>query len=137
MLSTLMVSDGIKVLSGGHSRCSEPRPLVALHGRRAVISVPHCQRVPPPLPQILSICRISGADGVQGMHFSAIHCCALAPAASANEGSSVRGFTCDNQHIISYCNFFSVCKNKIVVRCLDTSMIKSAFSYRIQLSVRK
>lgn len=105
-LSTLMVSDGIKVLSGGHSRCSEPRPLVALHGRWAVISVPHCQRAPPPLPKILSICRISGADGVQGMHFSAIHCCALAAPATAKEGSCVRGFICDNQHIVSDCNLF-------------------------------
>lgn len=47
-LSTLMVHDGIKALSGGHSRCSEPRPRVALNGRRAVIHVPHCQSWPPP-----------------------------------------------------------------------------------------
>lgn len=83
-----MVSDGIKALSRGHSRCSEPRPLVALHGQRAVISIPHCQRAPPPLPKILSICRISGADGVQGMHFSAIHCCALTRPANGIVGSS-------------------------------------------------
>lgn len=89
MLSTLMVVDGIKALSGGHNRCSEPRPSVALHRRRAVISVPHCQRAPPPLPKILSICHISGADWVQGMHFSSINCCVLAWPVSANEGSCV------------------------------------------------
>lgn len=55
-----MVYDGIKVLSGGHRRCSEPRPWVALDGRGAVISVPHCQSWPPP-PSLknLSICHIS------------------------------------------------------------------------------
>lgn len=89
MLSTLMVVDGIKALSGGHNRCSEPRPSVALHRRRAVISVPHCQRAPPPLPKILSICHISGADWVQGLHFSSINCCVLAWPVSANEGSCV------------------------------------------------
>lgn len=59
-LSTLMVHDGIKTLSGGHSRCSEPRPWVALDGRRAVIYVPHCQSWPPP-PSLKnpSICHIS------------------------------------------------------------------------------
>lgn len=61
MLSTLMVYDGIKALSGGHRRRSEPRPWVALDGRGAVISVPHCQSWPPP-PSLknLSICHISG-----------------------------------------------------------------------------
>lgn len=49
-LSTLMVHDGIKALSGGHSRCSKPRPWVALGGRRAVIYVPNCQSWPPPPP---------------------------------------------------------------------------------------
>lgn len=60
-LSTLMVHDGIKALSGGHSRCSKPRPWVALDGRRAVIYVPHCQSCPPHLTPLknLSICHIS------------------------------------------------------------------------------
>lgn len=62
-LSTLMVHDGIKALSGGHSRCSKPRPWVALDGRRAVIYVPHCQSPPPTPPthprKSLSICHIS------------------------------------------------------------------------------
>lgn len=93
MLSTLMVSDGIKALSWGHSRCSEPRPLVTLHGRRAVISVPYCQSAPPPLPKILSICRTSRADGLQAMHFSSIHCGASTHPASGSKDSWVRVYT--------------------------------------------
>lgn len=130
MLSTLMVSDGIKALSGGHSRCSEPRPLVALHGRGAVISVAHCQRAPPPLPKILSICHISGADGVQGMHFSSIYCCALAWPASGKEDVCVRIFICHNTYMVSY-SFFVLCakKNKKTVFGVHILFISSGFSY--------
>lgn len=93
MLSTLMVYDGIKALSGGHSRCSEPRPWVALHGWRAVISSPDCQRWPPPSRKTYPFAISAGADGVQGMHFSVIHCCVLGCPDSGNEGSCVRVFT--------------------------------------------
>lgn len=71
-----MVYDGIKALSGAHSRCLEPRPWVALHRWRAVISVPCCQKSSPFLPKTPSICSIS-RDRVGTMHFSAIRCCAL------------------------------------------------------------
>lgn len=125
MLSTLMVSDGIKALSGGHSRCSEPRPLVVLHRRRAVISVPHCQRVPPPLPKILSICRISGADGVQAMHFFAIHCCASAHPASGNEGSCVRVFIFHNTWSVQF--FFCFSMQKIAFGLSGQIHITEAF----------
>lgn len=108
MLSTLMVSDGIKALSWGHSRCSEPRPLVTLPGRRAVISVPYCQSAPPPLPKILSICRTSRADGVQAMHFSSIHGCTLAHPASGTEDSWVRVYT-RHSNTWSLPDFFPLC----------------------------
>lgn len=76
MPSTLMVYDGIKALSGAHRRCLEPRPWVALHRWRAVISVPCCQKSSPFLPTTLSICSISRGR-VGAMHFPAIRCCAL------------------------------------------------------------
>lgn len=77
MLSTLMVYDGIKALSGAHRRRLEPRPWVALHRWRAVISVPCCQKSSPFFPKTPSICSISRGR-VGAMHFSAICCCALA-----------------------------------------------------------
>lgn len=70
MLSTLMVYDGIKALSGAHRRCFEPRPWVALHSWRAVISVPCCQQSSPFLPKTPSLCSISRGR-VGAMHFSA------------------------------------------------------------------
>lgn len=77
MPSTLMVYDGIKALSGARRRCLEPRPWVALHRWRAVISVPCCQKSSPFLPKTPSICSISRGR-VGAMHFSAICCCTLA-----------------------------------------------------------
>lgn len=56
-------------LSRGHSRRSEPRPLVAFCRWKAVMSAPHCQKAPPSLLTILSISYITGLDGVQGMNF--------------------------------------------------------------------
>lgn len=104
-------------------RCSEPRPLVALHGRRADIFVPHCQSALPPLPKILSICPISGADTMQGMHFFLIHCCALARPASGNKGSCVRVFTATINTWSA--NHFCFCKQKqLLLTCLDTMPIK-------------
>lgn len=77
MLSTLMVYDGIKALSGAHRRRLEPRPWVALHRWRAVISVPCCQKSSPFFPKTPSICSISRGR-VGALHFSAICCWALA-----------------------------------------------------------
>lgn len=77
MPSTLMVYDGIKALSGARRRCLEPRPWVALHRWRAVISVPCCQKSSPFLPKTPSICSISRGR-VGAMHFSAICCCTFA-----------------------------------------------------------
>lgn len=66
MLSVLMVSDRMKVLSGGHRGAS-----VALRGPRAVISGPLTATEPhPPSPlKILSICRMSEAHRLQPCFF--------------------------------------------------------------------
>lgn len=95
MLSTLMVYDGIKALSGGHRRCSEPRPWVALDGRGAVISVPHCQSWPPP-PSLknLSICHISRGRPSARHVLSCHHRRTVAHPASGHAGV----FTKKNNH---------------------------------------
>jgi len=78
-----MVCDGIKAVSGGRTRGSEPRPLVG-----AVISVPQCPAPTPSNPIHLLY--------QQGMHFPTAHGWGCARPARGTEGSGVKVF---NQHI--------------------------------------
>lgn len=115
MLSALMVYDGITAPSGGDTP-------VALHGPGAVISVPWCQRAPPPFPQNpIHLPYQRGTPSAtnalyrRSLLLSHVQLVAVG-------GSCVK---VHNQHMVSDHLFDSVGKNKMLLVRLDTIAINS------------